>query len=370
MSTIAVRDFSEADRTAVEALYELTFGSAALRAWQERHRWQFFDHPACKSHPSKLWVATRSEKVVAFLAAFPMQLKVGDSERTIFLPCDLMVAKEARFGPNLGTRLMNGCVAASGGIGLSLAHSREAAKLFEKLGFEARTLGPIYMRPHHGAPLASRFLTEQRMPARLKKLPLPLLQKLASPLLTVAVRSLHLLHRPRRARGVEVREVAQFGAEFDDLWRTLSPAYPIVGVRDRAFLDWRLKRDPSTKHTVFEARTAAGLRGYIAVCFAHARGVRFGRIMDLFCDPGEHAVIDALLRAGIDQLEAGDADVIATRGLHPAIRAPVKRFLYLSPPSAQFTARLLCQDPTLAPFMYDEANWHTCHADGDEDFVT
>lgn len=370
MSAIVVRDFVEADRAAVEALYELTFGAEALRAFQARRHWQYFEHPACASDRSRFWVGARPDKVVAFLAAFPLRLKLGERERTILLPCDLMVAKEARFGPNLGARLINTCVEASAGFGLSLAHSRAAAKLFEHLGWQAKMLGPSYMRPQRGAPLTSRLLTAERMPARLKGLPWPLLQRALSPLATAALSAFHRVHRPRIRRGVKIERITSFGPEYDALWRALAPAFPIVGVRDRAFLEWRFVRDPCTKHALFAARTERGLAGYIGVCFAHARGVRFGRIMDLFCPPSDERVIDALLRAGLDHLEAGGAEVIATRGLHPALRGRVRRFLYLAPPSSQFTARVFCADAGLAPFVYEEANWHACHADGDEDFVT
>jgi len=92
--------------------------------------------------------------------------------------------------------------------------------------------------------------------------------------------------------------------------------------------------------------------------------------MDLFCQPDDDATIDALLRAGVDHLAAGGAEVIATRGLHPRMRSRVRRHLYLAPASAQFTARVYCADEALAPLVYDASSWHTCHADGDEDFVT
>lgn len=367
---IQIRDFAEADRSGVESLYEITFGAGALALWRARHRWQYYDHPVCRRVPSRLWVADRGDKIVGFMAAFPMQLKVGASERTILLPCDLMVAKEARFGQNLGPRLMDTYLDASGGLGLSLAHSQGAATLFEKLGWQAKMLGPICMRPRTGHPIASRVLTAERMPARLKNLPWPLVQGIASPLGTAALAALHLIHRPRRRHGVEVKRLGAFGADYDALWRELSPDFPIVGVRDRAFLQWRFMDDPCTEHTVFEARSARGLEGYVAVCFARARGLRFGRIMDLFCRPSDEHVIDSLLRAAIDHLDRGAADVIATRGLHPRIRQRVRRFLYLAPPSVQFTARVLCRDASIAPLVYDEASWHTSHADGDEDFVT
>lgn len=370
MSSIVVRSFVESDRPAVEALYALTFGAEALRAWQARHRWQYFDHPETRAQPSRMWVGERSGKVVAYLAAFPMRLKIGDTTRWILLPCDLMVAKEARFGPNLGWKLMSECVAASSGFGLSLAHSSAAATLFEKLGWRAQMIGPIYMCPRDGAPVASRLLTPERMPARLKELPWPLLQRIATPVLTGALRAVNFAHRPRAAKALTVRPVSHFGAEYDALFAALAPRFPIIGVRDSAFLNWRFLDDPCTDHSVFAARDAHALRGYVAVCFAHARGVRFGRIMDLFCEPSDTRTIDALLRAGMDHLAGGGAQTIAARGLHPTIRARVRRYLYLAPSASQFTARVYCGDPALAPLMHADDNWHTAHADGDEDFAT
>ncbi len=72
------------------------------------------------------------------------------------------------------------------------------------------------------------------------------------------------------------------------------------------------------EHSLLCAYDSRGdLAGYVDVRISSRRGLRFGRILDLFCDPGEVDLIETLVAAGIARLETDGVDLITCLGHLP-----------------------------------------------------
>jgi len=365
-----IRPLEEGDLPAVTALYAEVFGEVALKHWQRRFDWQFNKNPANAESPSKMWVATADDAIRGFLAAFPARLHVLGRQRTILHPCDLMVSPEAR-GERLGERLIREYIGTAGGLANALAYSASAGRLYDRLGYQSVAAEPGYLRPVNGSRLLAA-LVARRSSGRYGSANRIARAPLSSHLAALAVSTLNSIRAPRAPRGFGIDIDPSFDADFDNLWRTVSRDIPITFVRDANFLQWRFRADPATVHSVFAVRGLDGLLvGYAAVCETSRNALRIGKIMDLFCSPSNAKnVVRAVLPPILDHFDSADVDVISAKGLHPAIRKELRRYLYIREPGAEMPARLLwTDDASTASLIYSAENWHLTYADGDDDFI-
>jgi hypothetical protein len=364
--TIEIREHREGDMPEVLALYGRTFGEAARAAWERRFLWQFFENPAAQGRPAKLYVARVNGDLAAFLAGLPVRLSIMGVEHAVLMPCDMMAAPEAR-GYNLGWRLTSKLAAECGDLAFSLAHSDAAAKLYDALDWRPVDLWPVALRPRNPGALVARAFRKVlgvRADATLARI----IARCARRAGHVAGAAFDRATWPRIGRGWTVERVSHADDELDAMWRRLSGAFGVTGVRDRRFVEWRFVRDPGATHILMVARKASEIRGYAAVTTVVQRELVFGKVMDLFCDPTDPEAARALLRGALEALSELGADVCVRKGLHPGIRACLAPFFPLRARIPSRPARLLWMGAAaLAHVVYDAASWHVTHADGDED---
>jgi predicted N-acetyltransferase YhbS len=362
---VAIRDFTEADRPQVESLYAEVFGARALEAWRRRFDWQYRRSPAAALRPARLWSAECEGRVIGFLSSFPMLLQVAASQFAVLCPCDLMVSNSAR-GLGLGQRLIEAYIAAAPVLVNALQYSTAAERIYDRLGYAAVAAEPVMLRPRNFRNILEFRRSNRASPSMFRAaVDLP-----AALVLGTGTGIVNLLRLPRRARGITVTAMTSAGLEFDDLWSRLRPRFPVIVVRDRAFVQWRYLEDPLGRCVLLLARDASGAAaGHAGVMVAERRGVTFGYVLDVFADPDAGDVIDTLVAEALAYCKARGASIVSCLGLLPPIRRRVERCLWWRPRSRQKSARFLWQgDAALAPVIADAASWHLSHADGDEAF--
>jgi hypothetical protein len=198
----------------------------------------------------------------------------------------------------------------------------------------------------------------------------PRVAELLGGILNIGLRTLNGARKPRISDRFEIRRCTATDETFDTLWQRLSPAFPISAVRDRRWVQWRFLEDPSFEHSLLCAYDQeAKLVGYVDVRISERRGLRFGRILDVFCDPGKTELAESLLAAGAARLEGEGVDVITCLGHLGGIRQVIAKYCYLTPRRLQRPAMFMWKgEPGLVDRIYDSKRWHLTHADGDDGF--
>jgi hypothetical protein len=125
-------------------------------------------------------------------------------------------------------------------------------------------------------------------------------------------------------------------------------------------------------HTLLAVREKNGkLRGYIDIMFSKKKKLLVGRIMDLFCFPGDDELVDTLLAEAFDIFEQRQVAFITCMGLHPLIRKRVRRYLYIKPRILQDPGLLNWKGhPKMQSFVQNPENWHLSLSDGDIGFFS
>jgi hypothetical protein len=80
--------------------------------------------------------------------------------------------------------------------------------------------------------------------------------------------------------------------DFDEFWVKVRDKYPVMVIRDRAFLAWRFAELSGRRYHILVARARDEMLGYAVLRCSNIRGVKTGLIMDFLVIggvPGETA---------------------------------------------------------------------------------
>lgn len=132
----------------------------------------------------------------------------------------------------------------------------------------------------------------------------------------------------RIVRGFEVRPVARFGPELDELGRRAAAGYGSHFVRDAEYFNWRYLDSPRD-YRCFGAYRGAELEGVAVVGHTFKHGVSAGFLADLVAAPDAKAAVGALVRRAVEEVKGG-ADALVL--LPPPVRIQRRALL-----SAGFT---------------------------------
>ncbi len=367
--SVEIRSCTEADYDGVFALYGEVFGDQALKLFRRRWRWQFFENPVNRRVASHLWVADLDGAVVGFLASFPTRMKFGDLETIIYHDCDLIVSSRTR-RLGIGERLVRAYDEFPNPLSNALAYAPANGRIRGRVGYQPLHAVPFYYRPIRPSAVLRYVQRSPRIPRAFARAPLAWMRPLVGPLMDGAAAALNRTRAPRIPSGWTAHMVEHAGPEFDALWLELKDRFPLIAVRDASFVQWRFLDDPVFDHRVMMARNPTGqVAGYVALRLVDRRGMRVGRIMDLFGDPNTPEMVDTLVAAAVDQFAAHDAAIISCLGLHPSLRRRVQRYLYFRPRGLDRPAWMLWKgDDALQDLVYDERQWHLSHGDSDIGF--
>jgi hypothetical protein len=90
----------------------------------------------------------------------------------------------------------------------------------------------------------------------------------------------------KRNNEITIRAIEQFDGDFDEFWRHVQDNYPVMVVRDRAFLAWRFAPVSRRRYHILVAQLRGQMLGYTVIRCATVRGIKTGLILDLLVADG------------------------------------------------------------------------------------
>ncbi len=109
---------------------------------------------------------------------------------------------------------------------------------------------------------------------------------------------------PRALHGLEVRPIAHFAEDMDDLGRRAATGYGSHFVRDAAYFEWRYVDSPRD-YRCFGAYRNGVLVGVAVVGHTYKHGVSAGFLADLVTAPEDGTAVRALVARAVDEVEGG-----------------------------------------------------------------
>lgn len=250
-----IRNGDERDLRDILSLREAVFGEMEKdKLNPEFWRWEFMGGPDGKAF---IYIVEEGGRVIAHFADIPRRFSVNGKVVLGTLSLDLMVHPDFwRRGifEEMGRYAVQRVKAANGLFLTAYPIRKETIHGFTKIGWKGVVELPVLVYPLRFRGILDRYLHFR---------PLSLL-------LGGVAGFFHFLFFQGRARteqvdGIDIDRVVQLGDEFDQFWQQASSFSPIVGVRDRLFLNWRYLQHPTRSYAIYRARKSGEMRGYIVL---------------------------------------------------------------------------------------------------------
>ena len=172
--------------------------------------------------------------------------------------------------------------------------------------------------------------------------------------------------------GLEVAEVSSFDDSFAVFWDRIQHRFPVMVVRNPAYLNWRFADAPTREYMTFVARSDGQIRGFAVLRLAPLGQFSAGLIVDLLVEASaEGRVAGRLL---IDQAYSyskdHDLDLVASLGVRHTdeFRLLRSRGFRVCPKFLQpqpFRLVVRCHDDEASSVAYDLRNWFVTMGDYD-----
>jgi L-amino acid N-acyltransferase YncA len=117
-------------------------------------------------------------------------------------------------------------------------------------------------------------------------------QWLLKPLTSLANALSPMFFRAKAPSGASMRDIKieknpPVDDAFDDFWNRVRDKYPIMYVRDAAFLNWRYLQNPRRSYTMFVAKDKGEVVGYVICRATRYRHLHAGFIVDFLVESSE-----------------------------------------------------------------------------------
>ena len=345
---VQIKQFELSDQEALLSFLRIAYANEPRKSDPAFWKWHYLENPYTSLNDIPLWIVKDGGRVVGQAATILVQLKVQEETRQAIWILDFILFPEYR-GQKLGKRL--------------LLLARQTYPTMFALGFNEQSgnvLRSLDWVPMGAVHRYQRVLYPGQALAELSTV---------APLRELA----NLAYAPFRSGLTQasantryaVREVTNFDAPFDDLWRRVSPQWPCAVIRSSRFLKWQFMQQPGKKFDVLGLYEEEQLSGYIVLFFRKAEhgGPSKAAISDI-CYDASHAeeVIDELLKAALRLAIERRAGSLVTDVLDPKVEA---RLLQLGFWRIKTSPEFMVYSPTRRELMYDPGNWFLSRADSD-----
>ncbi|MCU0275096.1 MAG: GNAT family N-acetyltransferase [Acidimicrobiales bacterium] len=249
----------------------------------EHLRWKLASRPGALTGS---WLAESDDgRVVGHLGAIPVRLWLGGSEHPGLVLVDGMVHPDFRRRgviSDVRNHARRSWIEGGASLGLVLPN--------EQWGSRVRAFGwqPVF-------PFRWRRLLLRPSATLARRFRLAALGRLR--VLDAAARWWSRRGSPADT-SVDLRPLTEAGPELDELWLEARAGVGVSLVRDRAWVAWRYLEAPAADFRVLLGERDGRAVGYVAYRLIEEAGSSWATLADVFADPREPGLVEALL-AGV-----------------------------------------------------------------------
>ena len=259
-------------------------------------RWQFMEGPAGKA---LIQIVEDKDKVVGHFADLPRWFSLRGKIVCGTLSIDLMVHSDYRrrgvfeaMGRYAIRRVRN----ENGLFLMSYPIRWETIQGFKKIGWEEVVQLPVLVYPIKFSGIVNRYLH-------------------LSPLSFLIGGAARLFYKfffqPKKgdeSKEIVIEEIRKLDDQFESFWHRALSLYPIMGIRDRDFMDWRYFQHPTRTYTIYRAMQRGEMRGFIVLRKVNLLEFNSAVVVDLLAL--DEDVLIALVKKGILHSQGEGVDLL------------------------------------------------------------
>ncbi|MGB9629310.1 MAG: GNAT family N-acetyltransferase [Thermodesulfobacteriota bacterium] len=281
-----VRDGDERDMEKILSLRKIVFKDEEEDKLDPRYwKWEFMEGT---EGGALIYIVDYQDRIIGHFADLPRRFSIYGKIVYSTLSVDLMVAPEFRrrgIFEEMGKYAIQR-VKEKGGYFMTAYPIRPATiHGFKKIGWLEVLKLPVLVYPIRFQGIVNKYF---------HFLPISFLIGGIARILYILIYS---LSKRSKSRDIGVEEIKEVDDKFEYfLDRTLS-LFPIVGVRDKNYMNWRYLHHPTRSYTIYRATEKEEMKGFIILRRLNLLGFNSAVIVDLFALDEESLL--ALVEEGI-----------------------------------------------------------------------
>ncbi len=344
-----VRNGGEQDLKGILSLRRVVFGEMEEDKLDPRFwKWEFMEGPAGKG---LIYIVEDGTEIIGHFADLPRRFMMDGKIVHGTLSVDLMVAPNYRrhgIFEKMGRYAILRVKEEGNSFTTAYPIRKETISGFKKMGWKEVLLLPVLVYPIRFRGIVNRYL---------RFLPLSLL---IGGFARVCYHTLYGLFKRRRGSGVEIERVEKLDGLFEHFLEKNISLYPIMGIRDRNYMNWRYLRHPTRTYLIFRAVEKGEMKGYIILRRVNLLGFNSAAIVDLLAI--DEDALTALVEEGIAYSRREGVDLLSfmVPETHPYYRLLRKDGFLRSPKAFRFM--IYSQEEKR---LFDPYGWYVTWGDTD-----
>ena len=270
--------YQPGDEEEILTLNRLEYGPTNVMVNPEDFHWRYAENPAGQTR-----ITVVKDDATGHMGGFtwtiPLRMRLFRQDQVGVLTANLLIHPDYR-NTMAYVKLISHRVRMLRQEKIPFRYSFPVESLFARMGSAigmSSFLIPLFIRP-----LDMRALVQARFEQRWIQLLGGWAGQLVAPLV------FHGHDHREVMEGMRLEWLDAFDERFDDLWMRVRDKYPIMLIRDRAYLSWRFAPVSNRRYRVLAALQKGELLGYVVVrCTDEIRGIPIGLIMDFLLEPGK-----------------------------------------------------------------------------------
>jgi len=292
-----VRDGNQSDMEGILSLRGIVFKEEERdkldpRFWQ----WEFMKGPDGKAF---LYIVEDENRIIGHFADIPRRFSAQGEVVLGTLSLDLMVHPDY---------WRKGIFAAMGRYGAEKVKQENGRFLIafpirletilglKKIGWKEAAKLPVLVYPIRFRGIMNRYLH------------FPPLGLLMGGIARLFYFFLYGLKKKKETGGVEIERVGSLDESFNLFWQKACTLYPVMGIRNRDYLNWRYLQHPTRKYVIYRAKKNGEMRGYIVLRKVDLLKFNSAVVVDLLALDEE--TLSALVEKGIQYGQQERADLL------------------------------------------------------------
>jgi GNAT superfamily N-acetyltransferase len=292
-----VRDGNEEDMEGILTLREIVFREEERDKLDPKFwRWQIQENP---DGVAWIYLVENGNKIIGHLADLPKRFSIQGKVVLGTLTHDMMVHPDyrrrgishasARYGIHKVEK-ENGLIMTAYSIRI------ESLNSLIKAGWKEMMRLPVLVFPLRFYGILNRYFHFK------------LISLLVGEMARFFYCFLFARRKEEKMSGVEIKRIHKLDEQFDLFWKKAISLYPIIGVRDRNYLNWRYLQHPVRNYTIYQAQKNGEMKGYIVLRKVDLLNFNSAVIVDLLALDEE--ALSALVDQGIQHGQQEGADLL------------------------------------------------------------
>ncbi len=294
---LKVKDGREKDIDGILSLRKVVFGEFEKdKLASEFWRWEFMDNP---DGNGLIYIVEDNGRIIGHLADIPRRFYVYGEIVLGTVSVDLMVAPEYRrrgIFEKMGRYAIQRVKEKNRTFMSSFPIRPQTINGFKKIGWIEILKLPVLIYPVRFSGILNNYL-------RLTPLSIFL-----AGVLRIFYDAIFSFKERKQDKSVEIKEIKGIDQEFENFLNKHISIFPIIGVRDKNYMNWRYISHPTRFYTIYQAVKNGEIKGYIILRKADLLGFNTAVIVDLLTT--EIDLLYALIDKGISYGKRENVDML------------------------------------------------------------